>query len=255
MSDSSNDPGPMTDEGAVDEVVIAQDDWLPRTQGRFSKAAYRVCRFVLTSAVRIYTRTSIEGRQNIPAAGAFILCPVHRSNVDTPIAACVTTRRMRFMGKDSLWKWRWFGWIAYTLGAIPVRRGTADREAFRRSLAVLDNGEPLVLFPEGERKSGPIVHPLFDGAVYMAAKADVPIIPVGIGGSEMVMPKGSKMIYPRKTHVIVGEPIRVPGSDGKRVPRRLIADYSDLLHQRLQELFDEAERRAGVIVGPVRETS
>ena len=232
--------------GRSTEVAIDVADWLPRTQGRFSRAAYRVCRFVLTWAVRLYTRTSIDGRQHVPARGAFILCPVHRSNVDTPIAACVTTRRMRFMGKDSLWKWRWFGWIAYTLGAIPVRRGTADREAFRRSLAVLENGEPLVLFPEGERKTGPTVFPLFDGAVYMAAKAGVPIIPVGIGGSESVMPKGSKMIYPRKTHVIVGEPIFVPVNDGSRVSRRMVAEYSDLLHGRLQELFDEAQRRAGV---------
>ena len=69
---------------------------------------------------------------------------------------------------------------------------------------MLEAGEPLVLFPEGERKSGPVVQPLFDGAAYVALKAGVPIVPVGIGGSERVMPKGAKFIYPRKVHVIVG---------------------------------------------------
>ena len=72
-----------------------------------------------------------------------------------------------------------------------MTRGSADREALRRCVAVLEAGEPLVLFPEGERKSGPTVQPLFDGAVYVALRAGVPIVPVGIGGSERVMPKGA----------------------------------------------------------------
>ncbi|MEY4251507.1 MAG: hypothetical protein RL691_388, partial [Actinomycetota bacterium] len=67
------------------------------------------------------------------------------------------------------------------LGAFPVTRGSADREALKRCIAVLEAGEPLVLFPEGTRQSGPIVQPLFDGAAYVAVKAGVPIIPVGIG--------------------------------------------------------------------------
>ena len=64
---------------------------------------------------------------------------------------------------------------------------------------MLERGEPLVLFPEGERKCGPIVQPLFDGAAYIAVKAGVPIVPVGIGGSERAMPKGAKFIYPRSS--------------------------------------------------------
>ena len=94
------------------------------------------------------------------------------------------------MGKDSLWKRQPAAWILSALGGFPVSRGTADREALQRCIAVLEAGEPLVLFPEGERKSGPTVQPLFDGAAYVALKAGVPIVPVGIGGSEEVMPEG-----------------------------------------------------------------
>ena len=97
------------------------------------------------------------------------------------------------MGKDSLWKFAPIGWLLSALGAFPVTRGTADREALKRCIAVLEMGEPLVLFPEGTRQSGPMVMPLFDGAAYIAVKAGVPIIPLGIGGSEKVMPKGKKM--------------------------------------------------------------
>jgi 1-acyl-sn-glycerol-3-phosphate acyltransferase len=139
-----------------------------------------------------------------------------------------------------MWASKWFGWVLSSLGAIPVTRGAADREAMKRAVAVLEAGEPLVLFPEGERKSGPVVQPMFDGAVYIALKAGVPIIPVGIGGSEKVMPKSAKFIYPRKVRVVIGEPIQpnIPTGESSRVPRSAIAEQSATLHAALQRLFD-----------------
>jgi 1-acyl-sn-glycerol-3-phosphate acyltransferase len=135
--------------------------------------------------------------------------------------------------------------VLSALGAFPVTRGSADREALKRCIAVLEAGEPLVLFPEGTRQSGPIVQPLFDGAAYVAVKAGVPIIPVGIGGSERVMPKGSKMIYPRKCVLVVGEPIIAAMDETGRVPRSAVKDVTSRLYEDLQRLFDEAQRLAG----------
>ena len=103
----------------------------------------------------------------------------------------------------------------------------------------------MVLFPEGTRQFGPKVHPLFDGAAYVAVKAGVPIIPVGIGGSERVMPKGSKMIYPRKCVLVVGAPITVALDAEGRVPRSAVKDVTERLSGSLQSLFDEAQRLAG----------
>jgi 1-acyl-sn-glycerol-3-phosphate acyltransferase len=173
------------------------------------------------------------------------LAPIHRSNIDTPLAAAVSSRRLRFMGKDSLWKIRAIGWILSALGAFPVTRGTADREALKRCITVLEMGEPLVLFPEGTRQSGPIVMPLFDGAAYIAVKAGVPIIPLGIGGSERVMPKGKKMIYPRKCVLIIGEPITARVDETGRVSRSAVKELTEKLSVDLQRLFDEAQELAG----------
>jgi 1-acyl-sn-glycerol-3-phosphate acyltransferase len=214
-----------------------------------SKCAYRVMWTIVTGLVRVLTRLRIEGREHIPRTGAYILAPVHRSYVDTPIAACVSRRRLRFMGKDSVWKSRPVGWLASSLGAFPVTRGSADREAMRRSVAVLEAGEPLVLFPEGERKSGPLVHPVFDGAVYIAMKAGVPIIPVGIGGSERVMPKGARFPVPRKVHIIIGPPIMPSPVEQGRLARSAVKDTSAELHAELQRLFDAAQQRVGVPSG------
>ncbi len=212
---------------------------------RPAKAFYAVARSACVAFCRLWLRMTVEGRENVPASGAFVLAPVHRSNMDTPIASVVTRRRLRYMGKDTLWKKPFWRWFLSALGGFPVSRGTVDLEALSRCIEVLKAGEPLVLFPEGERKSGPIVQPLFDGSAYVSAKAGVPILPIGIGGSERVMPKGSRMIYPRKVHVIIGPPIEVPAAPSGRVPRDTVRKATAELHAELQALFDRASARAG----------
>lgn len=214
-------------------------------QSVLSKANYQWWKFVISGFVRVITRMSVEGRENVPAKGAFVLAPVHRSYVDTPIAAGVTRRRLRFMAKDSMWKNRKIGWLISSVGGFPVTRGTTDIEALKRCLRLLSLGEPLVIFPEGERKSGPIVQPLFEGAAYVAARGQVPIVPVGIGGSERVMPKGAKFIYPHKVRVIIGKPIYPVVNDHGRAPRSEVQRLTAELHRELQRLFDQAQARTG----------
>lgn len=214
---------------------------------RFERGLYVVFRGVVCGFTQLYTRMRIDGKERLPAQGAYVLAPVHRSYVDTPIAACVTRRRIRFMGKDSMWKYPRIGRVISALGAFPVSRGTADREALQRSIAVLADGQPLVLFPEGERKDGPTVQPLFNGAAFVAARAGVPIIPVGIGGSDRVMPRGAKFVFPRKVRVIIGEPIRAEVGENGKASRQAVAAVTEQLHTDLQRLYDEAQAAVGGI--------
>ncbi len=88
--------------------------------------------------------------------------------------------------------------------------GAADREALRRAQQVLEAGEVLILFPEGERRSGPVVEDLHEGVAFLAARTGATVVPVGIGGSASVMPKGQRVPRPRHIHLIVGEPIPPP---------------------------------------------
>ena len=213
-------------------------------QGRVGKLFYAVIRGILVALCRIYFRLSVKGRENIPKTGAFILAPIHRSNVDTPISCAATTRRLRYMGKDSLWKNKTIGSVLSALGGFPVTRGTADLEALKRCLAVLALGEPMVMFPEGTRQFGDVIQPLFDGAAYLAIKANVPIVPVGIGGTQGVMPKGTKMIYPKKCTMIIGAPIYPPVTTTGRTPRTATTELTAKLKFALQELFDAAQNAA-----------
>lgn len=207
---------------------------------------YSAVRALLKLISRVLWRTTIEGTENVPAGGSFILAPVHRSFIDFALVSAVTRRRMRYMGKDSLWRFKPLGWFISVLGAYPVRRRTADREALRRTIAVIEAGEPVVLFPEGTRRSGPVVEELFEGAAYVATRTGVPVVPVGIGGSEHAMPKGSKLPRRVKVHIVVGEPMAPPATpEGRHRPsRRAVHQFTLELQTEVQRLFDQAEAAA-----------
>jgi len=210
-----------------------------------TRLMYFMVRDLLLVLCKLWFRYSISGREHLPSSGPYIIAPVHRSNIDSPLASFVTRRRARFMGKDSLWKIRSIGKVFTLLGGFPVTRGAADLEALKRCVAVLDAGEPLVMFPEGTRQSGSVLQPLFEGPAYVALKRGVPIVPVGIGGSEKVMRKGSKMIWPRKCHLTIGTPIMVEQSATSRVDRARMAAVTAELAVALQAAFDDARRRVG----------
>ncbi|MFM7526826.1 MAG: lysophospholipid acyltransferase family protein, partial [Actinomycetota bacterium] len=214
-------------------------------QSLATRVTYSLVRDLLWILSKLWFRVSVSGREHLPKSGAYIIAPVHRSNIDTPLSSFITRRRVRFMGKDSLWKQKQIGAFLSLLGGFPVTRGAADFEALKRCVAVLDGGEPLVMFPEGTRQSGALLHPLFEGPAYVALKRGVPIVPVGIGGSERVMRKGSKMIWPRKCHVTIGAPLAVEHGGSGRVDRERMTQITAELAQRLQAVFDDARRRAG----------
>lgn len=184
----------------------------------------------------------IVGRDRLPVSGGYVVAPgAHRSIIDTPVTAIVSRRMFRFMGAESYFDIPVLGWFLRAAGGFPVERGTTDREALRLAEAVLASGDPLVVFPEATRHSGPEVQPLKDGAAFLAARARVPIVPIGIGGGEKVWPKGQRLPRPGRMRVIVGSPIHpVPRAPGERVKRSEVRRLTTELHAALQQLFDEA---------------
>jgi 1-acyl-sn-glycerol-3-phosphate acyltransferase len=216
---------------------------------RLQRAAWVLGRTVVVIFAKIWFRYEVHGRENFPTSGAFIVSPVHRSNLDTPLLPVIRRAQIRFMGKDSLWEaGRFAAWFLTTLGGFPVDRDGADRGALRAAEEILERGEALVMFPEGTRRSGPIIEEvnMFYGPSFLAGRQQVPIVPVGIGGSERAMPVGKKFVYPRKLIFIIGEPIAPPvPNDNGRVPRRAVKEHTDELRGRLQILFDEATARLG----------
>jgi 1-acyl-sn-glycerol-3-phosphate acyltransferase len=211
-----------------------------------TRISYAIVRGLIWAVAKLLGRVTVIGKEKIPREGAFILAPVHRSNVDFALTSLVTTRPMRYMGKDNIWKSKALGRFVTMLGAFPVHRGSADRDALKACTDIVNGGSPLVMFPEGTRQTGPVVQELFDGTAYVAAKGGVPIIPMGIGGSEAMMPKGAKLLKPSKLVLIVGDPIPPPErTESGRTPRSAVGQLTQRLYGEVQSLFDEAQERAG----------
>lgn len=233
---------------------------VPPAPGFGEMVIYRLLRAIAVGASRLYFPGKVFGRENLPGAGACIVAPVHRSYVDWLIVARITARRrLRYIVKQEVWKSRIFGAIIEACGGFPVNRSGADREALERCRAVLAGGEALVMFPEGTRRSGPVVEDLKEGVAYLSLRAGVPVVPVGIGGSERAMPRGSKLPRPRRINVVIGRPLpartdrhpsgEAPGAGEPtrraRIGRRDISEQSERVREALQAAFDAAEATLG----------
>jgi 1-acyl-sn-glycerol-3-phosphate acyltransferase len=237
--------------GAESEPVVDQEggdgplDIEVRVDTRFTPL-YRVLRVGVRLVNAVLFRTSVSHKDRVPADGPVIIAPVHRSFIDFFVASEVTGRKLHYMAKDSLWKHDALGRFLGSVGAFPVHRESADREALRRAQQVLEAGEVLILFPEGERRTGPVVQDLHEGVAFLAARTGATVVPVGIGGSASVMPKGSRIPRPRRIHLEVGEPMAPPERSGSgRVPRSRIHLLTEQLTTALQDLYDRSVEATG----------
>ena len=206
---------------------------------------YRIVRVIVLALCRLLFRVEVYGLEHVPRSGSYIVAPTHRSLLDIPFAAFTTKRRIRFMAKEELFTKPWLAKILTALGGFPVSRGTADRAALRIAQETIESGEPTALFPEGTRLHGREVGPLFDGAAYLAARTGVPIVPVGIGGSEQILSSGRVLPRLKRVAVVIGPPILPPTRDGGSVKRAGVQAMTGELQLALQSLLDEAMQRGG----------
>jgi 1-acyl-sn-glycerol-3-phosphate acyltransferase len=207
---------------------------------------YRVERTIFVTALWTWFRPQVTGREHVPETGPVILAPVHRSFADFGFAAFCTDRKLFFMTKDEMWKNKWLGRLLLSVGAFPVHRESADREALQRAEEVLRRDSPLVLFPEGTRREGQVIKDLMEGAAFLSARTEAPIVPIGIGGSDLAMPKGSAVPKPRTIQVVIGPAIPPPPRTGRgRVSRSAVHAATEALVPKLQAVYDEARARTG----------
>jgi len=207
---------------------------------------YRVERTIFVTALWTWFRPKVTGREHVPETGPVILAPVHRSFADFGFAAFCTDRKLFFMTKDEMWSNKYLGKLLLSVGAFPVHRESADREALQRAEQVLRKESPLVLFPEGTRREGPVIKDLMEGAAFLSARTEAPIVPIGIGGSDLAMPKGSAIPKPRTIQVVIGPAIPPPlRTGGGRVSRSNVRAATEALVPKLQAVYDEARARTG----------
>src|SRR3954447_92293 len=175
--------------------------------------------------MRLWFRMRIDGAEHIPAEGAALVVPNHKSFWDAFFVAAATRRHVRYMGKRELFEGPW-GRLLVRLGAFPVRRGEADAEALETARTILRQGGGLALFPEGTRIHDPeqLGSPR-GGAGRLALETGAPLVPAAITGSDRLflgpIPK------PKRVQLAFAEAIPVhhlpptPGAAGERGEREV----------------------------------
>jgi len=165
-----------------------------------------VVRATFGTLISAMFRTRVVGIENVPASGGVVLAGNHISYADPTLLWIRSPRPVHFMAKAELWHSAVFGWFLDQVWAFPVKRGESDRAALTRAAAYLKAGEPIGVFPEGTRNRDGGAEAQ-GGAAFLALRSGVPVVPVGIAGTDRISPAGTKGFRFPKVVISFGAPI------------------------------------------------
>lgn len=153
---------------------------------------YRSAQFLSYAYYRVFHGFRIDGLENVPKDGSFLLASNHLSFIDPPALGCRLPRNLHYFARDSLFTGP-LGILIRALNSIPVNRSQLDLATLRRVLKVLSDGHPLLVFPEGTRSEDGQLREGKKGVGMLVAKAQVPVLPARIFGSYEIMGKGKSI--------------------------------------------------------------
>lgn len=185
-------------------------------EGTASRVGFEMLRLAVRGIIPIAARLRVEGLEHVPRRGGVILAPNHIYWVDIPLVAYPIPRVTHFMAKAELFQVPFLGGFIRVMGAFPVRRGESDREALRIAERLLAEGELVTIFPEGHRSEGRALIEAHTGVALIALRADVPVVPVAIWGSEQTLHDG-RYLWRRPTVTIrYGAPVKLAAAGTRR---------------------------------------
>jgi 1-acyl-sn-glycerol-3-phosphate acyltransferase len=192
---------------------------------KISLALYHLSKWsVVSPLLHICFKSKIYGAENVPKQGGLIIVSNHASDFDPPILANCVGRPVAFMAKEELFKVPILSAVIKMYGGYSVKRGTGDRAAIRAAIQSLEHGWATGVFLQGTRTpDGKITDPKL-GAAMIAAKTNIPLLPVSIWGTDEIFPKGAKFprFYP--VTIRIGKIIPPPDLKSDRLALQALTD-------------------------------
>ena len=230
----------------VDVVDIARrwvepvvHDW--RDHG----SAYEIVRALTAPARRGLVRLRVENPENLPIDGPVIVAANHVSFFDSVLLMFALPRPVAVLGKAEYTDRAITNWLFCGAGMIPIERANPSglAHAFEQVGEVLDRGEVVGVFPEGTRSRDGLLHRGHSGAAHLALTTGAPLVPVGIVGTDQILPTGARLVRPfRRATISVGEPISAAGFEkSTNRARREITDrlMAEIRRRCRQQYVDE----------------
>jgi 1-acyl-sn-glycerol-3-phosphate acyltransferase len=193
-------------------------------------------REIVTTLVHV----RVDGRENLPARGPFILVSNHINWKDPPLISIVLDRSVRYMAKAQAFDYPVLGYILRATGAFPVRRGEGDRRALVTALRVLAAGQILGFFPEGHRsESGALIRGK-PGVGFLATRVpEAPLVPIAMIGTKQPL---LRLIFGGHAVLRVGRPFHL--SDLTADERSDEQAVTDAVMRRIAALLPDEMRGA-----------
>jgi 1-acyl-sn-glycerol-3-phosphate acyltransferase len=167
---------------------------------------------IVSPMLHSYFHGRIYGQENVPQHQPLIVVSNHASDFDPPILSCCVRRPVSYMAKEELFQVPVLSPAIRLYGAYPVKRGSPDRSAMRSALSQLEAGWAVGIFLQGTRTPDSRIPDPKLGAAMIAAKAQVPLLPVSLWGTQAIFRKGSSIPRPVPITVRIGAPIAPPSS-------------------------------------------
>lgn len=204
---------------------------MPDREPLISLALYHLFKWSIVSPMlHFYFRGRTHGAENVPSRQGLIVVANHASDFDPPILSNCVRRPVSYMAKEELFQVPVLGSAIRLYGAYPVKRGSADRSAIRAALTQLEQGWAVGVFLEGTRTADARISAPKLGAAMLAAKAQVPLLPVSLWGTESIIVKGQKLPRSVPVTVRIGEAISPPPSTKREELETVTQSCVDAIH-------------------------
>ncbi len=175
----------------------------------------------------IFGRWKVIGKENVPKEGPLLVICNHLHIADPPIVATFLPRKCVFMAKDELFQHGWSRFWVKNFGAFPVKRETVDRESIRQAEDWLKRGWCVIMFPEGGRSRSAKLMEALPGAALLASRLGVPVLPVGLTGTDHLRHLGWSFFHHPLVTVTYGKPFQPHEGNGRlaRDERKALMDF------------------------------